>query len=182
VTGLAQAAALWMALLVATASGLSPRTGRWGWWLASLVLLVWLAMAGWPGPALVLALGATVAQLVDRRQPAGMAGFTGLLRSVAAVLLGYAGASYILVRLVHAEFGLAQKAFPALAIGLIAGAVLALAEGDRERLRAARLLVVLAAIAWTVVGGTAQEPTAWIAAAWLPLLAGAGRRRLVPGS
>ena len=180
--GLLQALALWAALAWATASGLIPRLGRWGWWLAELLLLAWLALAGYPGLALALAAGATAAQVLDRRSTVTGHGFTGLLRSMAAVLLGYLVAGLTLVSLLHAEVALALKAFPALATALVAVAVLVLAEADREQLRASRLLVVLAATAWIVAGGPDQAAAAYIAAAWLPLLAGAGRLRFSPGS
>ena len=181
-TGLVEASILWFALLWATASGLIPRLGRWGWWVAELLLLLWLALEGQPILALALAAGASVALVIDRRGAATSPDFTGLLRSVMAVVLGYAGAGVALVRLLHAEVALAIKAFPALATAMIAVAVVMLAEGDREQLRAARLLVVLAAIAWSVAAGPDQVGLAIVAAAWLPLLAGAGRLRLNPGT
>jgi hypothetical protein len=168
---------LWAALLWATASGLAPRLGRWGWWIASLFLLAWLGLAGHPGPALALAVGATVAQAIDRRAPSLSPDFTGLLRSVMAVGLGYAAAGFVLVRLLHAEFALAFRSFPALATATVAVAVLVLAEGDREQLRVGRLLAVLATLAWVAAGPIELAPLAYVAAAWLPLLAGAARLR-----
>jgi hypothetical protein len=169
--------ALLAALLWATASGLIPRLGRWGWWIASLFLLAWLGLTGRPALALALAVGATAAQVIDRSGDSPNADFTGLLRSLLGVALGYAGAGFALVRLLHAEFALAFRSFPALATAMVAMAVLALAEGDREQLRAGRLLAILAAMAWAVAGPIEMAPLAYVAAAWLPLLAGAGRIR-----
>ncbi len=169
--------ALWAALLWATGSGLVPRLGRWGWWIATLLLLLWPALSGRQGVALALAAGATVAQVIDRRGIAGT-DFTGLLRSVMAVALGYVFAGFALVRLLHAEFAFSLRAFPALAAASVALAVVVLAEGDREQLRAARFLAALGAIAWVVAGPADQAAVAYVAAAWLPLLAAAGRLRL----
>ncbi|MGB2941090.1 MAG: hypothetical protein WBD38_12425 [Candidatus Dormiibacterota bacterium] len=168
---------LWAALLWATGSALVPRLGRWGWWIATMLLLLWLALGGRPGIALALGAGATVAQVIDRRGVAGT-DFTGLLRSVMAMALGYLFAGFALVRLVHAEFAFSLRAFPALAATSVAVAVVVLAVGDREQLRAGRFLAAMGAIAWVVAGPTDQAALSYVAAAWLPLLAAAGRLRL----
>lgn len=179
-TEIGQAASLWLALAAATAAALFPWMGRLGWWLATLLVAAWLALAGWPGPAAALGAAACLAVLLEPNRPQPEAGFSGVLRAVVSVGAAYAAAALVLVRLLHAEFALAEKAYPALAAALVAVAVLANAQGERDLLRATRLLAVLAAVAWVTVGGADQAGVVVVAAAWLPLLAAVDRLRLEP--
>jgi hypothetical protein len=176
-TGVAGSVVLWAALLAAIAGTLAPRTLGVAWSLAPLLLATWLGLTGTPLPALALAAGVTTAVFVDRREPGPGAEFGATIRALAAVALGLGGAIYLLVRIVHAELVLVTAALPGLAAGLIALAVVALATDDLEQLRAARLVLVAAAVALFAGVPSADPWTAALVGLGLPLLAVAGRMR-----
>lgn len=177
VTRLAETLVLWSTFLATVAAAAAPRLGRWPWWLAMVMAAAWLGLAGYPVVALALALGATAAAAIEGGESAGDLDSTGLLPSLLAIAVGLGGAALTLARVIHAEPALGYQAFPALAASLIAVAVLALAARDKEQLRAARFLLVMAAVVWTVAGGSGAQEVAVVSAAWLPVLAGADRLR-----
>jgi hypothetical protein len=171
----AELALSWLALLAATAAVLSPRVSPWSWGVAGLLFSAWLALMAPPGIGAVVAAGALVALFLEGHVELAELDFTSVTRRLGLLLAGFAVAAVLMVRVAEVDPGDAPYVFPALATGIVALIVLLAATDEAEIHRAARLLLVLATVGWTVATAGTQPAAAIIAAAALPLLALTGR-------
>ena len=174
----AQAAELalsWLALLAAIAAVLSPQVSRWSWGAAGLLFSAWLALMAPVGIGAALAAGSLIGLFLEGDGELAEPDFTRLTRRLGLLLAGFAAAVVVMVRVAQVDPGDTPYVFPALATGIVALIALTAAVGQAEIQRGARLLLVLAAVGWTIATAGTQPAAAILAGAVLPLLALTGR-------
>jgi hypothetical protein len=171
----AQLALGWLALGAALAGMLSSRTSRWSWAASGLLAAAWLAVTQSAGLGMVLATGIMAAEAVAGPGLPIEPEFSRLTRHLALAAAALLAAVVVLVRLARVDAAQAPYLFPVLATGLVALIAHFAGTEQAETHRAARLLLVTAAVGWTVatVGG---EPAVVVAVAVaLPLVGLSGR-------
>jgi hypothetical protein len=165
----------WLALVAAVVAVLSPQVSRWLWSGACLLFAAWLALIAPPGLAAALAVGSLIAVLSEREdEPAGP-DFALVTRRLSLLVAGLLAAVVLMVRVAQVEPGDAPYVFPPLAAGIVALIALVAATEQAEIQRAARLLLVLAAVGWTVATAGSEPAAVIVAALALPLLALSGK-------
>jgi hypothetical protein len=167
----------WLALGAALSGMLSAGASRRSWALAGLMASAWLAVTHSVLLGLVLALGIVAAELVDGPGLAIEAEFSRLTRHLAVAVAALLAAVVVLVRLAHVDASQAPFVFPVLATGIVALVAFFAGTEQAEIHRAARLLMVTAAVGWTIAT-LGNEPAAVVAVAVaLPLVGLSGRLR-----
>jgi hypothetical protein len=167
----------WLALGAALAGMLSARASRWSWAVAGLMASTWLAVTHSPLLGLVLALGIAAAELVEGPGLAIEAEFSRLTRHLGIAIAALLAAVVVLVRLARVDAAQAPFVFPVLASGFVALLAFFAGTEQAEIHRAARLLMVTAAVGWTIAT-LGSEPAAVVAVAVaLPLVGLSGRLR-----
>jgi hypothetical protein len=173
----AELALSWLALLAATAAMLSPRVSRWSWGAAGLLFSAWLALMAPLGIGAAVAAGGLIAVFLEGDGELAEPDFTRVTRCLGLLLAGFAAAVVVMVRVAQVNPGDGPYVFPALATGIVALTALFAAVEQAEIHRAARLLLVMAAVGWTIATAGTQPAAAIVAGAALPLLALTGRLR-----
>jgi len=165
----------WLALLAAIAALLSPRVSRWSWGAAGLLDSASLALMASPGIGLSLAAGCLIAMFVEADGGLAQLDFALVTRRLGLLLAGILVAVVVMVRGAQVNAADAPHVFPMLAAGMVALIALLAAVENAEIHRAARLLLVLAAVAWTIATGGTEPAVAIVAGAAMPVLALTGR-------
>jgi hypothetical protein len=172
---IAQLALGWPALVVVITAVISPRLSRWCWAAAALLACAWLAVTQSAPLAIALAAGTLAAVTAEGGGEVTKPEFNRLTRHLALVLGALAATVVVLVRLGHVDPLQAPVVFPVVAIAVISLVVMFAAVEAAEIHRSARLLLLMAAVGWTVAT-TGSQPAAVVAAALvLPLIALTGR-------
>ena len=130
--------------------------------------------------AAVLAIGILAALAVEGPELDIEPDFARLTRHLSLTLAALAAAVVVLVRLAHVDAQLGPRVFPLLATGTVTLVALFAAAEQAEIHRAARLLLVMAAVGWTIATLGSEPATVVAAAAALPLLGLTGRMRDQP--
>src|SRR5205807_52927 len=137
----------------------------------------WLAVTQAAELGAVLAVGTLAALAFEGPEPGVEAEFSRLTRHLALTVAALVAAVVVLVRLAHVDGAQAPYVFPLVATGLLALVALFASDEQVEIHRAARLLLVTAAVGWTIAT-LGSEPAAMVAvAAALPLVTLSGRLR-----
>ena len=173
----AQLGFAWLALAAAVTSLLSLTASRLFSVAAALLLSAWLAVTQAVELGAVLATGTVAAMAVEGPELGIEPEFSRLTRHLALTVAALVAAVVVLVRLAHVDATQAPFVFPVLATGLLALVALFAAGEQVEINRAARLLLVTAAVGWTVATMGSEPAAAVAVAAALPLLALIGRQR-----
>lgn len=172
---IAQLALGWLALVALVPAVISPRLSRWCWAAAALLACAWLAVTQSAPLAVALATGTLLAVAAEGGGEITKPEFTLLTRHLALLVGALAATVVVLVRLAHVDPLQAPVVFPVVAIAMISLAVMFAAVEPAEIHRAARLLLLMAGVGWTVAS-TGSQPVAVVAAAVvLPLIALTGR-------
>jgi Ni/Fe-hydrogenase subunit HybB-like protein len=170
----------WLALGAALSGMLAAKRSRWSWAGAGLMASVWLAVTQSAGLGVVLAAGILAAEVVEGPGTTIEPEFSRLTRHLALVLAALIAAVVVLVRLARVDAAEAPYVFPVLATGVVALVALFAGTERAEIHRAARVLLVTAAVGWSVAT-QGSEPAAVVALALaLPLVGLSGRLRDQP--
>lgn len=167
----------WLALGAAVVGLISATASRRSWAVAGLLATAWLAVtqSAWLG--LVLGAGILAAVAVEGPAPAIETEFSRLTRQLGIAVAALLAAVLVLVRLARVDPAQAPYMFPLLATGVIALVAFFSGTEQTEMHRAARLLLVTAAVGWTIAT-LGREPDVVVAVAVaLPLLGLSSRLR-----
>jgi hypothetical protein len=172
---IAQLALGWMALALVAMAVVAPRISRWCWAAAALVACAWLAVTQSALLALALAVGTVSAVGVEGADENLEPQFNRLTRHLGLLTGALAATVVLLVRLAHVDPLQAPVVFPVVAIAVISLVVVFAGVEPPEVHRAARMVLLMAAVGWTVATTGSQPAPVLLAAAALPLLALTGR-------
>ena len=178
----AELALSWLALLAAVAAVLSPRLSRLAWGASGLLFALWLTLMAPPGLGSVLAVGVLAAIFLEGEGELAQPDFARTTRRLGLLVAGIAAAVLLMVRVAEVDPGDAPYVFPPLAGSIVSLTALYAAVEPAEIHRAARLLLVLAAVGWTIASGGTQAAPTVLAAVALPVLAVAAKVTSSPES
>lgn len=165
----------WGGIAAAMTAMLSRRASRAAWAAAALLLSAWLGLSQPPMLGAALAVGAVAGLAFEGNPPLSEPDFARVTRRLGLLAAALVAAVILLARFGQVEASQAPYAFPVLAAGMVAlVAVFASAE-PAEVDRAARTLLVVAAVGWTVATAGSQPAVVIAVAIALPVVAIAGR-------
>jgi hypothetical protein len=165
----------WLALLAVAAAVIWPRLSRWCWAAAALLGCAWLAVTQSAPLALALAVATLLGVAAEGAGETIVPEFNRLTRCLGLLVGALLATVVVLVRLAHVDAMQAPVVFPVVAIAVISLVILFAALDPAEMYRAARLLLLMAAVGWTVATTGSQPASVLMTSAVLPLLGLMGR-------
>jgi hypothetical protein len=174
---IAQLALGWVALGAVVIAAILAPLSRWLWSAAAVLACAWLAVTQSAPLAVALGTGTLLAIVAEGSSETIEPEFNRLTRSLALVLGALLATVVVLVRLAHVDPLQAPVVFPVVAIAGISLTRVFAGDDQAEINRPARLVLLMAAIGWTVATTGSQPAPVLLAAVVLPLLALAGRSR-----